>query len=263
MSNKTNNGNAGLREETDEPTVALFGDDLTSLTSVSEINEDGSSATETFNGKKWKYALESLTEPQDAHGQVSNGPECCNSDGDHRPCVSRVIDANGNATIKIILGYKERSEYLPLVTALIDSASENDVVDLTVVANVSGEAGTISQRSILSALDSCKGHVITRAGTITTMGDAVIWLSGDECRMPKMGAIFMRQPISGFVGDAVDYERKAKDFRESLKEFSDYIVARGLFTQEEIDTMYESCGLLSLYGDALHERLANLKQVHD
>ena len=93
------------------------------------------------------------------------------------------------------------------------------------------------------------------------MGDVVIWLAGDKPLMSRISAVFMRQPIAGYIGDTVDYERKLKDFRESLKEFSDYIVERGLFSNEEIDKMYNNCGLLALYGDELQKRISSLKPV--
>lgn len=251
MSNRTTS--AGLGKESEEPEVSLIGDDV-GLQSIDALDPAEESQHSFFHGSLEAFFQSVI----DDRGKVSAGPMCCEQ-VPARPCVSRVIDAEGNARICIILGPHERSEFLPLVLGLIDSASEKDVVDLTVVSNVSGEAGTISQRSILSAIDRCKGTVITRAGSLTTMGDVVIWLSGDKPIIPRIGAIFMRQPIAGYCGDTADYERKLKDFRESLKEFSDFIVERGLFTQEEIDTMYNSCGLLALYGDELRKRLASLK----
>lgn len=253
MSNRTTS--AGLNRESEEPEVSLIGDEV-GLQNIDALDDDVEKPASIFHGSLESF-FQSIIENR---SQVSAGPECC-AQAPARPCVSRVIDADGVQRICIILGPHERSEFLPLVLGLIDSASEKDVVDLTIVSNVSGEAGTISQRSILSAIDRCKGTVITRAGTLTTVGDVVIWLSGDKLLMPRIGAIFMRQPIAGYVGDTVDYERKLKDFRESLKEFSDFIVERGLFTQAEIDTMYDECGLLALYGPELQERIASLKDV--
>ncbi len=247
---------AGLNRESEEPEVSLL-DDETGLQSIDALDGEG---TESHH-IPMKYSVESfLDSVVEDRSKVTAACECGDCAQPHRPpCVSRIIDAEGKARISIILGPAERSEHLPLVLALIDSASETDVVDITVVSSVSGEAGTISQRSILSAIDRCKGTVITRAGALTTMGDVVIWLSGDKLLMPEIGAIFMRQPIAAYIGDTADYERKLKDFRESLKEFSDYIVERGLFTQEEINTMYCTCGLLALYGPKLKDRIANLK----
>lgn len=254
MSNRTMS--AGLGKESEEPEVSLIGDDV-GLQNIDALDAAEESRSSFFHGSLESF-FASVIEDRE---KVSAGPDTCGQPA-ARPCVSRVIDADGNARICIILGPHERSEFLPLVLGLIDSASEKDVVDLTVVSSVSGEAGTTSQRSILSAIDRCKGTVITRAGSLTTMGDVVIWLSGDKLLMPRIGAIFMRQPIAAYFGDTVDYERKLKDFRESLKEFSDYIVERGLFTQEEIDTMYSSCGLLALCGDELQKRISSLKPAN-
>jgi len=256
MSNRTTS--AGLDKKSEEPEVSLIGDDV-GLQNIDALDENGGTPKDSFFHGSLEAFFESVIEER---GKVVAGPDC-GGQVPARPCVSRVIDAEGVARICIILGPHERSEFLPLVLSLIDSASEKDVVDLTIVSNVSGEAGTISQRSILSAIDRCKGTVITRAGTLTTVGDVVIWLAGDKLMIPKIGAIFMRQPIAAYIGDTVDYERKLKDFRDSLKEFSDYIVQRGLFTQEEIDRMYGNCGLLSLFGSELQNRVASLKEVKD
>ena len=255
MSNRTTS--AGLNTGSEEPEVSLM-DDETGLQSIDALDTE---TTESLHIPR-KYSVESFLDSVLEDRSTVKADCSCGDGPAHRPpCVSRIIDAEGHARITIILGPAERSEHLPLVLALIDSASETDVVDITVVSNVSGEAGTISQRSILSAIDRCKGTVITRAGALTTMGDVVIWLSGDKLLIPEIGAIFMRQPIAAYYGDTADYERKLKDFRESLKEFSDYIVERGLFTTDEINTMYSTCGLLALYGPKLKERVAGLKNV--
>ncbi len=175
--------------------------------------------------------------------------------------MSRVIDANGNASITIILDRNERYNHLPTVLGLIDSASEKDVVDLTLVADIGCEDGTIEQRSILSALDRCRATVITRAGVLSSVGDVAIWLSGDEVRISHIGSIFMRQPMNGFFGDTADYESKLADHLASLREFSEFIVARGLFTQEELDTMYKNRSMCALFGPALHDRISKLQPV--
>lgn len=278
MSNTTKavtDGVVGPKDES-ELVVSLMGDDLDNLTPVEELPEGKEDEPSLENpvvestegllpGCKFKLgdeSLESLIEKS-----IQNA-KACNEEGQCQggrppcpPCVSRVMDTDEKARITILLGPLERTTYLGIVIGLIDSASENDVVDLTVVGSPSGQAGTMSQRSILAAISRCKGHVITRAGALTTVGDVAIWLSGKEVRIPKMGLILMRQPVSGFVGDTADFESKLNDYKESMKEFGDFIVERGLFSQEEVDKMYTNRAILSSFGDDLRKRVANLKPV--
>ena len=174
--------------------------------------------------------------------------------------LSRVIDSKGRAKCTIVLGLYERAEFIGNVISMLDSASENDVVDITIVADVPN-IGTMQYRSILSAIDRCKGTVITRAGALTTLGDVAIWLAGDERKMSSIGCVFVRQPVSGYKGDAADHESRLANFRESIREFASFIIETGFFTEKEIDEMYEHRGLIALYGDNLKQRLANLKTV--
>lgn len=258
MSNNTKvTDTAGVVGPDESPETILMGEDLTALTPVEETANAPEGSTEGL-GSRFHFSLEGL-DPKVADVIACDNE--CEGGRPMPPCVSRVIDAEGKQKITIILDMNERKNYIGLVIGLINSASENDVVDITVMSSVSGQAGTMSQRSILSAIDRCKGTVITRAGALTTVGDVAIWLSGDEPRCAKMSSIFMRQPVSGYFGDTADFESKLNDYRESMKEFCDFIVERGLFSQEELDKMYSTRGILSLFGDELQSRVKALKTV--
>lgn len=234
---------AGLNEET---VVTLTGDDLSQLTPVTEEDnsDDNVSSTEAFKSSP-------VADDDDCH---------CVRQEQQRPCVSRVIDANGHAKCTVILGPYERYNFAGTVVSILDSASENDVVDITIVATYAN-TGTMEYRSILSAIDRCRGTVITRAGALTTLGDVAIWLAGDVRKMSSIGCVFVRQPTSGYCGDGADHELRLANFREAVQEFSAFIIETGFFTEKEIDDMYEHRGLIALYGDNLQQRLANLKTV--
>jgi len=236
---------AGLNEE---PVTTLLGDDLSQLTPVEpeELTEGDPSAS---------------TEGLEAGGVKDCGDEEGQCRCIPRPAVSRVIGTDGNARVTIVLGPYERAVHLGTTIGFIDSASEKDIVDITIVSSVSGEAGTMAQRSLLSAIDRCKGHVITRAGALTTLGDVAIWLSGDERRMSSIGSVFVRQPVAGYMGDTADYELRLQNYREAIKEYSDFVVGCGMFTQEEMNDMYEHRAMIALYGDKLRQRVANLKPI--
>ena len=236
---------AGLNEES---IASLLGDDTLQLTSVDDKESDDLGPTASTEGLCDQISTDANGGSQEQQTR-------------DRPAVSRVIDAEGHARISIIYGPQERTTAKGTIIAFIDSASENDIVDITLVSSVTGEAGTMEQRSILSAIDRCRGTVITRAGALTTLGDVAIWLSGDVRKMSPIGCVLVRQPLAGFCGDTADYEERLKNCREAIREYSDFVVECGMFTQEEMDAMYEHRTVISLYGDKLRQRIANLKPV--
>jgi len=237
----------------DQHASVLFGEDLSALKEVSEL-EDGQP----------EGATENLTQGINPKAGVSASCGCGGEGSVPPPAVSRVIDADGKATIKIILGPPERNKWLAHVIGLIDSASEKDVVDITIVPNVSGICDTLSHRSLLSAIDRCPASVITRASILSTIGDVVLWLSGDHLQYSKkMTGIFVRQPLAGYGGDIADLSQKGDDAIGAWKEYSEYVAARNLFTKQELNHMFETRGMLSLHGQELEARMANLKQVAD
>ena len=241
---------ASVGHDDDQHETVLFGEDLAALKDISDL-PDGQP--------------EGSTESLNAGIEPKNGFTASQGNCEERvlpPCVSRVIDVNGSARISIVLGPVERSKWLGQVIGLIDSASEKDVVDITICANYSGVCDTCSYRSLLSSINRCKASVITHAGILTTVNDVVLWLSGDVLKWSKsMTCIFMRQQCVGNMGDIADFDQSARDAIDSFKEYSQYIEARGLFTSEELKTMYETRGLLCLFGNELEARLANLKPV--
>lgn len=271
MSNATQAVTEGVVGPNDDTVTVLLADDLDGLTPVEELPdpeekpETSEQIVPAIPGTEGlHFSMESFGPDLGLDKQVKACEEQPAVTGQlPPPMVSRTPDEKeGRDRITVVLGPLERTQYLGIVISLIDSASENDVVDISIIGNPGGQAGTMSQRSLLAAIHSCKGHVITRAGILTTVGDVAMWLSGKELRIPrKMGAIFMRQPVSGYMGDTADFESKLQDFKDSMKEFGDYIEARGLFQKEELDQMYQHRSLLVLFGDKLQERLKNLKQV--
>lgn len=232
----------------DQHEITLIGDDLSALKEVSEL-EDGQPSAST----------ESLAAAAPVADCGDQG-QCC---GRFPMCASRVIDEQtGVAKINIILGIPERTKWLATIVGLIDSASEKDVIDITIdpcpmTNNVYGI------RSLLSAVERCRATVITHAGALETLGDIALWLSGDVQKWSKhMTAIFVRQQGFGYAGDIRDFVGKAEDACASFKEFRDYIAARGLFTEMEMNTMFETRGMLSLFGRELEARMNGLKQVN-
>jgi len=234
----------------DQHVTILMGEDLTALTDVDDL-EDGQPSAST-------ESLEA-TVPTPVKGDGPCSGQC--QEQQYPPCVTRVIDTEGNARISIFLGNLERTKWLAHVIGLIDSASEKDTIHLTLVDSGFGDS-VYNCRSLLSAISRCHATVITHAGFLTSLGDVALWLSGDQLRWSKkMTAIFVRQLTYGYGGDIRDLVSKGRDAETSFKEFSDYIAKRGLFTKAELNQMYETRGMLSLSGQTLEARMANLKQV--
>lgn len=229
----------------DQHEITLIGDDLTALKEVGTI-EDGqpSAATESLEAQ-------TPTDCGGDQGQCSQRPMC----------VSRVIGTDNSQRIHVVLGFAERTKWLATVIGIMDSASEKDTIDIT-ITDCPLLDNVYSTRSLLSAIDRCRATVITHAGALTTLGDIALWLSGDQLKWSKhMSVVFVRQQGFGFGGDIRDYVGKAQNAYDSFREFRDFIAARGLFTGEELDHMYETRGMLSLFGRELEARVNGLKEV--
>lgn len=245
--NKTPPSSVG--HDDDQHVTILMGEDLTALKDIDDL-EDGqpSSAVEGLGSKI----------NSEGEGCCQQGQQAC-----YPPCICRVMtdETTGSNRISIVFGSLERTRYLAHVIGLFDSASEKDRIDLTICDSVIGN-DVYSHRSLLSAIDRCRATVITHAGFLTSLGDVAIWLSGDEIHWSKhMTAILVRQQIYGYGGDIRDMVGKGRDAEASFKEYRNFIAARGLFTKQELDQMYETRGLLALSGRTLEARMANLKQV--
>lgn len=238
----------------------IIGEGLSQLKSVDDLPDDVEPGTGDQTQKP-EASTESFEVNLHTESVKAECPQHGEGGGVPRPAVSRVIDAEGHARITILFGYVERFHHLGFITGLIDAATENDVVDLTIASRPGAKEGTIEMRSMLSAIDRCQAHVITRAGALTTFGEVALWLSGDERRMSKMGCVMVRQPAAGYVGDIADYEHHLKAVKQSLKEYTDYIAATGLFTKEELKTAIEKRSILHLSYDELFERIKTLKNV--
>ena len=251
MSTTTQENKSSVVDGLDEDHTVNLNGDLPELQPVVDPEKPEETPVST---ESWKVTDQSPKSVKDCCVMGAGG-------GPRRPAISRVIDNEGHAKVTIILGANERYNHLATVLSLIDSASENDVVDITLVGDIGCGDGTIEQRSLLSAIERCPAHVITRAGMLASVGDVAIWLSGDEPRMSPIGAIFLRQPQSGFWGDTADYESQLSDYLASLREFSEFIVGRGLITKEEMDTMYKTRGIIGLFGPALRDRISKLQAI--
>lgn len=239
----------GVGHDDDQHESVLFGEDLSALKDVSEL-PDGQPEGATENFQLSVAPKSGMV----AVPQQSQGPQA--------PYASRVIGEDGSAKISIYLGEAEKDRWLGQIIGLMDSASEKDSVEITITPNYSGICDTYSYRSLLSAVERCKAPVTTRAGILSSIGDVALWLAGDEPKWSAhMTAIFMRQPLAGYGGDIADLERKSRDAVSSFKEYSGYIAARGLFSQAELSNMYETRGMLSLFGSELEARMAKLKPV--
>lgn len=179
--------------------------------------------------------------------------------------VSKVIDDEGNALITILYDGNPTTggSEMGVITGLLDTASETDVVDITIITTLfdfsSPKSNIFAVLPLLSAIKRCKAHVITRAGCLCSLGDCAVWLSGDEPLMSPMGWIAVRQPMACGGGTMQAAEFRVEDFKKQVSVFTDFIVSKGLFSKDEIDRMFEEEGMLSLCGDELTERLKSLK----
>lgn len=241
--------NVDRSEECEE---TIIGDDLSALTNVSDIQTHDDEVSSATEGLSMEMNGEGTDNLFNAGGQ-------CQEDSNKvpPPCVSRVFDADCRAYIRIIFT-DDYCRWSNVLVAILDSASENDIVEIVIDNGLSKSDQGIANRTFLSAINRCKAKVITCAGTLMTMSRVALWLSGDECRISPFGWICLKQIDGAACGDAADVIAKAKEVQETWIEFRDFIVQRGLFTQEELDAVFEHRGRCSLSGDELREKVTKI-----
>lgn len=195
-------------------------------------------------------------------GEGCDDAGCCEK---RPPLVSKVIDANGHAYISILWdGHPfTGGGNSGVVVGLLNAASENDVVDITIMTALHNFNQTttniFSTLSLLNAIQQCKAKVITRIGCFTSIGDCAMWLSGDDRRVSPMAWLAVRQPRMNAGGTMRDVEFRIEDIKVQFKSITDFIVEKGLLTQEEIDRMYDDQAMIGMSYDELDARLQALK----
>lgn len=182
------------------------------------------------------------------------------------PLVSKVIDANGSAYISILYDghpYTGGGE-MGVITGLLDSASEKDVVDITIATALQNfnqpTTNVFKTLSLLSSIRNCKAKVITRIGCFASFDDCAIWLSGTDRRVSPMAWLAVRQPRFAMTGTTLDAEFRVEDVKIQIKTMTDFIVEKGLLTQEEVDKICNEQAMVGMSYDALFERIKSLKK---
>jgi len=250
-------------------------EDLTSVSAealAASLDGEGSDAIylSMFNAagaekSSFDAAAEALNVELPSNPKAGEG---CSGDGcEHKraPLVSKVIDANGHAYISILWdGHPYTGGgNTGVVVGLLNAASENDVVDITIMTALHNFNQTttniFSTLSLLNAVQQCKAKVITRIGTFTSIGDCAIWLSGDDRRVSPMAWLAVRQPRMSAGGTMKDVEFRIEDLKIQFKSITDFIVSKGLLTQEEVDRMYDEQAMIAMSYDELDARLQALQ----
>lgn len=211
-------------------------------------------------------AVEGLSPKADILSIQAQDNVLCPSDDRRRPLVSKVIDKeSGSARITIIFdGLNETGgNDVGMICSLINNATANDVVDLTLATYSLQFGGSTSNMfgilSLINAMCSCKAKTITRAGCLMSISDCAIWLTGKDRRMGPMGWLAVRQPSGCGGGTLQDTVFRVEDVLVQVKTLTDFIVSKGLLTEEEVKLLFEEQAMISLSYDELNERLASLK----
>ena len=211
-------------------------------------------------------AVEGLAPKAEVPAMQAQENVLCPSDDRRRPLVSKVIDKEtGAARITIIFdGLTETGgNDIGVICSLINNATANDIVDLTIATYSLQFGGTTSNMfgilSLLNAMRGCKAKTITRAGCLMSISDCAIWLTGKDRRMGPMGWLAVRQPAGCGGGTLQDTVFRVEDVLVQVKTLTDFIVSKGLLTEEEVKLLFEEQAMISLSYDDLNARLSNLK----
>lgn len=215
-------------------------------------------------GESVSAATEDLSIVSDSSAVTAEG-EQPGAQGKRPPLVSKVIDAEGHARITIMYDSSRVTGGGDMATfvGLIDAAEANDVVDLTVMTSLAhlndGGPSLLDTINLLSAINRCKAHVVTRAGCLSSLSDIAVWLSGDERHMSPMGWVVVRQPSTGFAGSVTDMGDRDEANKAQIKQFTDFIVKTGFLTDAEIKRIIDDQDVVGFSYDELDARIKALK----
>lgn len=243
-------------ENPQEPVITLMGYTGGPLTSIEELDPaiaDCEAAMEGLDIElESKVGKPLVNEPGNDRKNPDEKPPT--------PCyISRYVNADGSALVRIyMLGTFLR--YANCYVAILDSASDKDVIEITIDTEAIGPEACFAMgyRSLLSAIHRCKAKVITKAGTLMSVARVALWLSGDEVQISPIGWIRMEQLPFATGGFLIDGEDNLKEAKETWNEFSNYIAEQGLCTLEEMTEMYTNRKILSYYGHDLQEAVARV-----
>lgn len=192
--------------------------------------------------------------------------QCGCQDGKRPALVSRVIDAtDGHAEVTIVYDANPFTGGgdLSTICAILNAAAENDVIDITIAKCLCDFAhprsSLFNSRALISAIDCCKGKVITRIGTVTSVDELAVWLSGDECHMSPMGWICIRQTEYCGGGTLSDMADRSTVMKEQVQDFIDYVVGKGWFSNEEFEKLFEEQSVLSMAFDDIEKKMRGTK----
>ena len=245
----------GVTDLLDLPVDQLPKEAQEALLSVAGVNSVTSGAEIDVSTEDLK-----ITDPQNP-----KAGECCGG-GDRRPPLCSKVPGTEGATITILYDGSALSggDNLSVFTGLINSAVESDVVDLTIMTcfnNYSRNTfDVIKVLSLLSALQNCKAKkIITRAACLCSIGDCALWLCGNDRRIGPMGWLMVKPPRQITEGSMRDIELRSEDMKKQLTVFTDFIVGKGLLTQEEVNRLYDDEAVISLSYEDLAARVSALK----
>ena len=191
--------------------------------------------------------------------------ECCAGGEKRPPLCQKVIGQEGNIYTILYDGNPlSGGDQLSMFTGLINAAVESDTVDFTIMTCFNNYSrysfDLIKVLSLLNALKYCKAKkIITRAGCLTSLGDCALWLSGNDRRIGPMSWLMIRPPKQITEGSMRDLELRSVDMKKQIDAFGEFIISKGLLTEDEVNRLYQDEAVISLSYDDLQARIDALK----
>lgn len=188
---------------------------------------------------------------------------CC----EHRPPLcSKVIGADGSAKITILYDGSQVTggDSISMFRAMIDSAVESDVVDITIMTCFNNFAraanDTVRILSLLNSIKNCKAkRIITRAGLLGTIGDCALWLSGTERHVGPMMWLMVKPYRMITEGSMRDIDERSDVMRANIELLGSICTDAGLLTEDEVKRLYDDECSVSLSYEDLTSRIDALK----
>lgn len=149
-------------------------------------------------------------------------------------------------------------DYYTLVCQALLNAKEEDVVHIMV--NTYGGA-VASGLAITDAMQRSKARIITEVVGYAYSCGAMIWSFGDELRMGKYARVMFHSSSHMAWGKSSDIQEEAEHLVEGMKYLMNRIVKRGVLTQEEADSCFDSKIDLYFNYQDLESRLEDLRNI--
>jgi ATP-dependent protease ClpP protease subunit len=154
------------------------------------------------------------------------------------PTISHYTDEDGKSTWVIsIRGVIGSQEMYTDVCNILLTAKEED----TVIISLNTPGGVVfTGLAIISAMDKCKGTVVTRVIGMAASCGALIWSHGHKLEMCPFSRLMFHASSGGFMGKTRDQKDYAEVTESLMKSVNQCALDKNILTEKQFEDMFEA-----------------------